>query len=97
MDLSSSSWGYRSEDASREHFRVMICALFVRINIHVGVRGESFNHELSIFTEQIVGLGAHLDFSDGSSAGSPSGLVPPTSETCCSLKDLSSDVVKLIE
>ena len=67
------------------------------INIHLDVRSEFFDHELSIFKEQAVGLGDHLDFGDGSGAGSPSGLVAPLRKTCHDLEDLAGGVVKLVE
>ena len=74
----------------------MLFALVVSVNIQLDVCGELFDRELSIFTEQIVVLEAHLDFSDGSSAGYPSGLVAPLSETCRDLEEFSVGVVELI-
>ena len=97
MELDSSSCGYRGEDASREHLRVLLCTLVVSVNIHLDVCSEFFDRELCIFAEQVVGLGAHRDFSDGSTAGSPSGLVAPLGETRCDLEDFSSSAIKLIE
>ena len=61
------------------------------------MRSELFDCELSIFTEQVVGLGSHLDFSDGSAAGSPSGLVAHLSDTCRDLEDFSGGVIKHVE
>ena len=69
--------------------------LVVSVNIHLDVCGEFFDREMSIFTEQVVGLRAHHDFSDGSGAGSPSGLVAPLGETFSNLEDLPSSVIKL--
>ena len=56
MELRSGSWGYRSEDASRESLIVLLCALVPSVNIHRDVHGEFFDHELSIFMEQVVGF-----------------------------------------
>ena len=97
MELGYGSWGYINEDASRKHLRVMLFALVVSVKIHLDVRGEFFNCELSIFTLQVVGLEAHLDFSDVSGAGYPSGLVALLGETCCDLEDFSGGAIKLIE
>ena len=97
MGLGSGSWGYRSEDASYKHLRVLICALVASINIHLNVCGELFNRDLCMFTEMVVGLEAQLDFSDLSSAGSPSALVAPLSDTCSDIEDFSSGVVELVE
>ena len=97
MELGSGSCGYRSEDASREHLIVLLCALVSSVNIHLDVHGELFNRELSIFTEQVVVIGVHLDFSDGSSSGSPSGLVTPLCETCRDIEEFSGGVVKIVE
>ena len=47
--------------------------------------------------EQVVSLGAYSDFSDGSSAGSLSGIVDPLGDTCCDLEEFSSSAIKLIE
>ena len=96
MELGSGYCGYRGNDSSRDHLRVMLCALVVSVNIHLDVYGELFDRELSILAEQIVGLGSHRDFSDGSAAGSPYRLVAPLGETCCNLEDFSSSVIKFI-
>ena len=47
--------------------------------------------------EEVVGLGAQLDFSDGYGFGSPSGIVAPLGETCRDLEDFSSGVIKIVE
>ena len=97
VELGSGSCGYRYEYASREHLIVMLCVLVVSVNIHFDVCSEFLGRELSIFAEQVVGLGAHREFSDGSASGSPSGLVTPLVETRCGLGEFSSSVIKLIE
>ena len=97
MELGSGYWGYRIEDASCKHLIVLICALVVRVNTHLDVRGEFLYSEMSIFTEQVVGLGDHLDFSVGSGDGSPSGPVAPLGETCRDLEDFSGGAIKLVE
>ena len=97
MDLGSGSWGYRSKDASCKHLRVLLCALVVIVNIYLDVRGKFFDRELSIFTEQVLGLKAHLDFSDRSGAGSPSVFFAPLGETCRGIEDFYGAVVKLFE
>ena len=96
VELGSGSCRHRCEDASCRHIIFLICALVVSINIHLDVCGEFFDLELFIITEQVVGLRAHRDFSDGSGAKSPSRLVAPLGETCSNLEDLSSSVIKLI-
>ena len=68
MDLGSGFCGYRSKDASCECLRVLLCALVISVKIHLDVRGELFDHGLSILTEHVLGLGAPLDFSDESGA-----------------------------
>ena len=97
MELVSGSCGYRSKDASRENLRVLHCALVVSFNIQLVVCSEFFDHELSIFTEQVVGLGAHLDCSYGYGAGSPSLIIAPLGETCRVPEAFSGGVVKLVE
>ena len=97
MELGSGSCGYIGEDSSREHLRVLLCALVVSVNIHLDVCGEFFYRELSIFVEQVVGLGDHSDFSDGFTAGSPFGLVAPLGDNRCDIEDFSSSVIKLID
>ena len=47
--------------------------------------------------EQVVGLEAHLDFSDRYGVGSPSGLVAPLGDTFRDLEDFSGGVIKLVE
>ena len=97
MDIGSISYGYRCKDSFCEHLRVFLCALDFPINIHIDVRGEFFDREMSIFTEQVVGIGAHLDLCDLSGAGYPSGLIDPLGKARRDLEDLASSVVKLGE
>ena len=65
MEIGSVTCRHICEDASCKHLRVLLCALVVSVNIHLDVCGELFHRELSIFLEQVVGLGAHSGFSDG--------------------------------
>ena len=67
------------------------------VNIHLDVRSEFFDCELSIFMEQVVGFGDHLDFSDGSGVRSPFGIVTHLCETCRDIEEFSGGVVKLVE
>ena len=61
------------------------------------LRCQYVDRELSIFAEQVVVLGDHRNFSDGSAAGSPSGLVAPLGEIPCDFEHFSSTVIKLNE
>ena len=97
MELGSGYWGYIIKDASCENLIVLICALVVSVNIHLDVRGEFFNRELSIFTEQVVGLGDHLEFSDGYGAGSLSGIFAPLGETCRDVEEFYGGVIRLVD
>ena len=54
------------------------------------MRSELFDRELSIFTEHVVGLEDHLDFSDGSDSGYPSELVAPLGETYRDIEEFST-------
>ena len=58
---------------------------------------ELFDHEMSIVSEQVICIGAHLDLCDLSGAGYPSGLIDPLGKARHDLEDLASSVVKLGE
>ena len=47
--------------------------------------------------EEVVGLGAQLDFSDGYGFGSPSVIVAPLGETCRDVEEFYGGVIRLVD